>query len=199
MNDQVKKNRFLKEFLVISSINGWNLDSFEKTKKKLKFNSDLANKLFTNKLDDLILFYNFSTNDQLSKIYKKRRFNKKSIRLSILNAIKIKFELLNKNKDSVKKSSIFLSNPSKQFLSGKIIYKTVDHIWKLIGDLSNDYNFYTKRAILASIYSFAMIMWLNDKNKNLDKTFNFLEKSIMNMNVVSNIKSKLKETINQFL
>ena len=44
-----------------------------------------------------------------------------------------------------------------------------------------------------------MIMWLNDKNKNLDKTFNFLEKSIMNMNVVSNIKSKLKETINQFL
>tara|TARA_Y100000590_G_scaffold322536_1_gene365292 strand:- start:2359 stop:2958 length:600 start_codon:yes stop_codon:yes gene_type:complete len=199
MNDQVKKNRFLKEFLVISSINGWNLDSFEKTKKKLKFNSDLANKLFTNKLDDLILFYNFSTNDQLSKIYTKRRFNKKSIRLSILNAIKIKFELLNKNKDSVKKSSIFLSNPSKQFLSGKIIYKTVDHIWKLIGDLSNDYNFYTKRAILASIYSFAMIMWLNDKNKNLDKTFNFLEKSIMNMNVVSNIKSKLKETINQFL
>ena len=199
MNDQVKKNRFLKEFLVISSINGWNLDSFEKTKKKLKFNSDLVNKLFTNKLDDLILFYNFSTNDQLSKIYTKRRFNKKSIRLSILNAIKIKFELLNKNKDSVKKSSIFLSNPSKQFLSGKIIYKTVDHIWKLIGDLSNDYNFYTKRAILASIYSFAMIMWLNDKNKNLDKTFNFLEKSIMNMNVVSNIKSKLKETINQFL
>ena len=199
MNDQVKKNRFLKEFLVISSINGWNLDSFEKTKKKLKFNSDLANKLFTNKLDDLILFYYFSTNDQLSKIYTKRRFNKKSIRLSILNAIKIKFELLNKNKDSVKKSSIFLSNPSKQFLSGKIIYKTVDHIWKLIGDLSNDYNFYTKRAILASIYSFAMIMWLNDKNKNLDKTFNFLEKSIMNMNVVSNIKSKLKETINQFL
>ena len=92
MNDQVKKNRFLKEFLVISSINGWNLDSFEKTKKKLKFNSDLANKLFTNKLDDLILFYNFSTNDQLSKIYTKRRFNKKSIRLSILNAIKIKFE-----------------------------------------------------------------------------------------------------------
>ena len=92
-----------------------------------------------------------------------------------------------------------MSNPSKQFLSGKIIYKTVDHIWKLIGDLSNDYNFYTKRAILASIYSFAMIMWLNDKNKNLDKTFNFLEKSIMNMNVVSNIKSKLKETINQFL
>ena len=80
-----------------------------------------------------------------------------------------------------------------------MIYKTVDYIWKLIGDKSTDYNFYTKRAILASIYSFATVVWISDKSNNLDKTFNFLEKSIMNMNIVTNIKEKLKKTLNQIL
>ena len=173
MNNQAKKNKFLKEFLNISSKTGWNISAFEHTKKKLKFNISLIEKMFPKKLDDLILYYNYSTNQKLSKIYKKKRFNRKSIRACILNAVKIRFELLNKDKTSIKKSLGFLSHPSKQILTSKLIYNTVDHFWKLIADKSTDYNFYTKRAILASIYSAAIMIWINDKSDNLDKTFSF--------------------------
>ena len=200
MNNQVQKNRFLKDFLVVSSKDGWNLNVFNKVKKKLKYSSTLINKLFPKKLEDLILFYNVAINQELSKIYKKRKFDKKKgIRISILNAVKTRFELMEKNKETIKKSLLLFSNPSYQILSSKLIYNTVDHIWKLIGDKSSDYNFYTKRAILASIYSFAIFIWINDRSKNLDKTFNFLEKSIMNMNLVTTVKNRLKKTINQFL
>ena len=200
MNNQVQKNRFLKDFLVVSSKDGWNLNVFNKVKKKLKYSSTLINKLFPKKLEDLILFYNVAINQELSKIYKKRKFDKKKrIRISILNAVKTRFELMEKNKETIKKSLLLFSNPSYQILSSKLIYNTVDHIWKLIGDKSSDYNFYTKRAILASIYSFAFFIWINDRSKNLDKTFNFLEKSIMNMNLVTTVKNRLKKTINQFL
>ncbi len=199
MTIQVKKKRFLKEFLTISPNLGWNIEAFNKTAKKLKYNQSLIIKLFPKKLDDLIIFFNQITNDQLSRSFKKKRFNKKSIRLSILNAVKIRFEILNKDKDSIKKSLVFLSNPSKQILSSKLVYKTVDHIWKLIGDKSSDYNFYTKRAILGSIYSLAAVIWISDKSNDLEKTFNFLDKSIMNMNIVTNVKQKIKETINKIL
>ena len=199
MNKNVKKNRFLKEFLTISSKKGWNLDVYKETIKKLKYNPNDLDKLFPAKIDDLILYYNFIINEKLSNNFKKKKFDKKSVRLSILNAVKIRFELLNKDKDSIKKSLIFLSNPSKQILSSKLIYKTVDYIWRLIGDKSKDYNFYTKRAILVSIYSLAIFIWISDKSNSLNKTFNFLEKSIMNMNIVTNIKEKLKQTLNQIL
>ena len=199
MTNQVKKKKFLKEFLKISADNGWNIASFDETRKKLKYNSNITNNLFPNKLDDLILFYNYLTNEKLSKLYKKKRFNKSSIRVCVLNALKIRFEILNINKISIKKSMIFLANPSKQILSSKLIYKTVDYIWKLIGDKSADYNFYTKRAILASIYSLAIAIWVSENSKDLNKTFNFLNKSIMNMNVVTDVKKKIKETIKQFL
>ena len=70
MNNQVQKNRFLKDFLVVSSKDGWNLNVFNKVKKKLKYSSTLINKLFPKKLEDLILFYNVAINQELSKIYK---------------------------------------------------------------------------------------------------------------------------------
>ena len=95
MNNQVQKNRFLKDFLVVSSKDGWNLNVFNKVKKKLKYSSTLINKLFPKKLEDLILFYNVAINQELSKIYKKRKFDKKKgIRISILNAVKTRFELI---------------------------------------------------------------------------------------------------------
>ena len=137
MNNQVQKNRFLKDFLVVSSKDGWNLNVFNKVKKKLKYSSTLINKLFPKKLEDLILFYNVAINQELSKIYKKRKFDKKKgIRISILNAVKTRFELMEKNKETIKKSLLLFSNPSYQILSSKLIYNTVDHIWKLIGDKS---------------------------------------------------------------
>ena len=46
MNNQVQKNRFLKDFLVVSSKDGWNLNVFNKVKKKRKYSSTGINKLF---------------------------------------------------------------------------------------------------------------------------------------------------------
>ena len=57
------------------------------------------------------------------------------------------------------------------------------------------YIFYTKIIILASIYSSAIMIWINDKSDNLDKTFNFLDKSIMNMNMGLCSKKQKKYTL----
>ena len=66
-------------------------------------------------------------------------------------------------------------------------------MWISINDKSTDYNFYTKRAILGTIYSVVILFWLNDKSNKLDKTYNLLEKLIMNMNFISYLKKCLKE------
>jgi ubiquinone biosynthesis protein COQ9 len=88
---------------------------------------------------------------------------------------------------------VFLCSPSKQLLSSKLIFKTADFMWISINDKSTDYNFYTKRAILGTIYSVVILFWLNDKSNKLDKTYNLLEKLIMNMNFISSLKECLKE------
>ena len=73
MDKLVKKDKFLSKFLKLSSNKGWNMLVFEETQKKLKYNSSLVEELFPRKLDDLILFFNYVTNDKLSRTYKKKR------------------------------------------------------------------------------------------------------------------------------
>ena len=129
--------------------------------------------------------------------YKKKRINKKSLRLQILTLLKIRFSILNEYKSVIKESMVFLCSPSKQLLSSKLIFKTADFMWISINDKSTDYNFYTKRAILGTIYSVVILFWLNDKSNKLDKTYNLLEKLIMNMNFISSLKKCLKTSKNQ--
>ena len=149
--------------------------------------------LFPNKLNDLVFYFSDFINKKMITAYKKKRINKKSLRLQILTLLKIRFSILNEYKSVIKESMVFLCSPSKQLLSSKLIFKTADFMWISINDKSTDYNFYTKRAILGTIYSVVILFWLNDKSNKLDKTYNLLEKLIMNMNFISSLKECLKE------
>ena len=95
--------------------------------------------------------------------------------------------------DEITKKTISKVLSFGEILSSKLIFKTADFMWISINDKSTDYNFYTKRAILGTIYSVVILFWLNDKSNKLDKTYNLLEKLIMNMNFISSLKKCLKE------
>src|SRR3546814_10685041 len=58
------------------------------------------------------------------------------------------------------------------------LYRTVDAIWYAAGDRATDYNFYTKRALLAGVYSSTLLFWLNDKSENFAATWAFLDRRI---------------------
>jgi ubiquinone biosynthesis protein COQ9 len=58
------------------------------------------------------------------------------------------------------------------------LYRTVDAIWYAAGDKATDYNFYTKRALLAGVYSSTLLFWLNDKSEDSSATWAFLERRI---------------------
>jgi ubiquinone biosynthesis protein COQ9 len=54
----------------------------------------------------------------------------------------------------------------------------VDAIWHAAGDTSTDYNFYTKRMLLAGVYSATLLFWLNDESEDFAATWAFLDRRI---------------------
>ena len=87
--------------------------------------------------------------------------------------------------------------PQHSNIATKSLYKTVDQIWFIAGDNSTDFNFYTKRIILATIYSSTLLYW-NNHNNNLDKTTEFLDKQLTKVSKIPIIKNKIKK-ISTFL
>jgi len=52
-------------------------------------------------------------------------------------------------------------------------------------------NYYTKRLILAGIYTSVLLFWLNDDSKNLKKTENFLKKQLKKTLFIGKIKKSI--------
>jgi len=60
----------------------------------------------------------------------------------------------------------------------KMTYRTVDNIWRLAGDTATDWNFYSKRLLLAGVYTSTLLFWLSDKSADQKETWEFLDKRL---------------------
>ena len=60
----------------------------------------------------------------------------------------------------------------------KLGWHSADIMWRLAGDTATDYNHYTKRAILAGIYSATLAVFVNDDSEGKADTYAFLDRRI---------------------
>nr|XP_025845184.1 ubiquinone biosynthesis protein COQ9, mitochondrial-like [Vulpes vulpes] len=65
-----------------------------------------------------------------------------------------------------------------------LITSMVDDMWHYAGDQSTDFNWYTRRAVLAGIYNTTELVMMQDSSPDFEDTWRFLENRIndaMNM------------------
>ncbi len=77
-------------------------------------------------------------------------------------------------------------------------YKTVDAIWRAAGDKSTDYNFYTKRGLLAGVYASTLLYWLNDRSEGCAETWKFLDRRIQNVMEIPKLQKRIGESLKLF-
>ncbi|WP_343289233.1 COQ9 family protein [Wolbachia endosymbiont of Encarsia formosa] len=89
--------------------------------------------------------------------------------------------------------------PQNKYFSSKLLYKTVSTIWYGIYDQSTDFNYYTKRAILAGVYLSTILFFINDYSEDFVDTLSFLDRRINNVMTFQKFKTRLKGIIRNFL
>ena len=72
-----------------------------------------------------------------------------------------------------------------------LLFKTVDQMWFLAGDQSTDFNYYSKRAILSTIYSTTLIYWF--KNEDFEKTEFFLDDQLKKVSKIPILKKRISD------
>ena len=76
-------------------------------------------------------------------------------------------------------------------------YATVDAMWRAAGDRSTDFNFYTKRGLLAAVYSSTVLVWLDDTSEDCADTWAFLDRRIADVMKVPKLQARLKDVLNR--
>jgi ubiquinone biosynthesis protein COQ9 len=99
-----------------------------------------------------------------------------------------------------------MGHPKNSYDALEQLLKTCDKIWNTVGDSSNGFSFYSKRLILAGVYSSTLAHWLSNTSGDLDQTESFLDnrlEDVKNLGKFSKrplqhldgVKSKLYEFI----
>ena len=70
--------------------------------------------------------------------------------------------------------------------------RTVDAIWHAAGDTSADFSWYTKRAILASVYASTLLFWLRDTSEDDRETLAFLDRRLQGVGGIGKLRKRVE-------
>jgi len=193
MNLNKIRNEILNETKPYVIKYGWNEEMFLKVAKNSKYETAVILTLFPEGYISLIQLYIDEVNIKMTDKSK----NLNLIRLKIHERIRelciLRFDIMVKEKKLVSKTFFHLLLPNNYKFCLKNLYKTVDQIWYLAGDSSTDFNFYSKRVILASIYSSTIIHFIN--NNDFEKTIDLLDKQLKKVAKIPKIKDRFNEFV----
>jgi ubiquinone biosynthesis protein COQ9 len=100
------------------------------------------------------------------------------VRERIRTAVLTRLDQAEPHREAVRRAAAILAQPQNAARAARTLWRTVDAIWRACGDTSTDYNFYTKRAILAGVYSVTLLVWLSDESEGRATTHAFLDRRI---------------------
>ena len=115
----------------------------------------------------------------------------KSTTLKIKYFLQYQLELDLKNKEFLKKVFLFLFSEKNISKILDYFFSTSSTMWNLSGDTATDFNYYSKRLILCSVYSKIFIKLLNLPSYSKNLILQDIEKSLDQVKQFNIIKSKI--------
>ncbi len=76
--------------------------------------------------------------------------------------------------------------------------RSVDTMWHLAGDRSADWSWYSKRAILAGVYSTTLLYWLRDDSEDNEASLAFLDRRLAGVGRIGKLRRKGDALVQRF-
>ena len=172
------KDKLLLAMLPHVVFDGWSRKSLVAGRRDLEKHILDTNLLFPGGLTDVAAHFGNYLDRRMAAELTKIRLDNMPIRERILTCISIRLKLLVPHKEAVRRLLSFLAIPGNQPMGLKMTTRTVDLIWYAAGDTATDFNYYTKRGLLAGIYASTILYWLSDTSEDHNKTDLFLSQRI---------------------
>jgi len=135
--------------------------------------------------------------EQMEAALRKAKLSDMKIRERIKTAVNARISALRPHKEAARRAAAFLTLPQNAPTAMTLLYRTVDRMWRAAGDTSTDFNFYTKRAILAGVYSSTLLRWFTDDSEDEKPTFEFLDRRIDDVMRFEKFKAEANEALSK--
>ena len=173
------------------AFDGWSNSTFEAACRETDISERKARLSCPRGALDLAVAFHKWGDDQFEISFTKKRISKLKVREKIKKAVELRIKLAS-DKEAVRRGVALFALPVYAFEGSRLIWDTADLIWELIGDKSEDYNWYSKRTILSAVYASTVLYWLGDDTEGNKETWHFLDRRIEDVMKFENAKVQLK-------
>lgn len=170
--------RLLEAALDHVAFDGWSETALRAAAEDAGIPLERALNAFPGGAVELIAFHSETADQAMIEALAREPLSEMKVREKAARAIRLRLEANLRHREAIRAALTTLMMPQNAALSARLLYKTVDAIWYAIGDRSTDFNFYTKRGLLAGVYTATLFYWLNDKSEGTTATWSFLDRRI---------------------
>jgi len=190
-----EKRALLEAMLPHVPFDGWTAKTLALAAKETGLDASLPARAFPGGAADALDFWVAETDRAMLRALESRDLAAMKIRERVKAAVLVRLELVAAHREAVRRALTLEALPQQGPRALKQLYRTVDAIWYAAGDTATDFNFYTKRMLLAGVYAATLLHWLDDKSEGFAATAAFLDRRLSDVMKIQQAKGKLGKLV----
>lgn len=188
-----EKRSLLEAMLLHVPFDGWSNKALALAAKDCGYDAGIVARAFPGGAVAVLDFWIAETDLAMLRALESRDLAAMKVRDRIRLAVLTRLEIAAPHREAVRRALNLEALPQHAPRALKQLYRTVDAIWYAAGDTATDYNFYTKRLLLAGVYASTLLRWLDDKSEGFAGTAAFLDRRLADVMQIEKAKGRLRK------
>lgn len=172
------RSRLIVAALPHVAFEGWSAGLLALAAEEAGVAAEQAKAAFPHGVADLLRAWSSACDAQMAAELTAETLGGLKIRERITLAVRTRLMTMRNDRLAARKALSYFASPLHHAVGAECLARTMDAIWRAIGDRSTDFNFYTKRATLAGVYALTLRCWLNDDSADFSESWAYLDRRI---------------------
>ena len=194
------KSDAIKEAILLASLahipfDGWGEAALARGADDAGYDSATARRLFPGGAAEMIALHSHYADRHMLEELAGLDLDAMKIRDRITLAVRVRLQQNALHREAVRRAMARLALPHNAMLATRLLYRTVDAMWRAAGDTATDFNYYSKRGLLSGVYGATLLFWLEDDSENRADSWAFLDRRIADVMRVPRAMGRLKKLV----
>jgi ubiquinone biosynthesis protein COQ9 len=177
---------------------GWTQGVLQRGAADAGHDKVMALRVFPGGAVEAIAFWSQLADRRMLEELDRRDLAGMKVRERIATAVRVRLEQTAAHREAVRRALSLLALPFNAGKGPALLWRTVDAIWYAAGDTATDFNYYSKRGLLAGVYSATVMYWLDDRSEGFANTWSFLDRRIADVMRVPRAVASLQKRLAAF-
>ena len=174
------------------AFDGWSDATFKAAVADLGLDMDTAKAVAPRRGLDLAVMFHKAGDAEMVAAIEAQDLSALRYRDRVIACVRKRIEIAGADREAVRRGATLFALPFNAPEGAKLVWGTADAIWNVLGDSSEDYNWYSKRTILSGVYSSTVLFWLGDDSEESGRTWEFLDRRIDDVMTIEKVKANIR-------